>query len=567
MKKKFSIAALAALYLMALAFTGCKDPEPEPVHVSSVEFTATPTAPLITGDEFTFTVNVLPANADNRTVTWRSSNAAVASVTDAGVVKALTAGETVISATANDISGKKAEYTLTVNEPAPPPAEVTITPADGLDLAAVNEIRYSEAADEEGEARDISVTVAATRGIAKIDLKLTTDNPMIAGVLTEMGIEDGFELGTLSEEVAGALTGFFGEGLPVGDEIRKEEVKIDFSGLLTLIKPTIPGGINQFDIEITATDALRTEPLQTDPAEPISETQTLRLKFTDDTTVWVGIQGIGEEPVTVNISEVADVEIPTIDIQALTGIENLLVDIDGATIDEVLAGIGLGGEFDLANPTAEVAASLAGLAAMNITLPSGEEVKGQTELAFDLSSFLPMLAALGEGAVDFKITVKDAAGHEDTQTLTLNFFDDLKLTIAGDGIGEVKEIKMSEMADASVKIDIAAPQGIETFKIQITSSSEEFMGALAVMGMGGEFDLADPGEELGAALTDVGLINGADVKGKTELLFDISSFVPIIFNLVGPCTADFKLTVTDTKEKTETATVKLNLVDDTATGE
>ncbi|MBQ9547707.1 MAG: Ig-like domain-containing protein [Bacteroidales bacterium] len=74
---------------------------------------------LKVGESLTITATVLPDDADNKTVTWTSSNASVASVSSSGVVKALAAGSTVITAQAG---GKTATCNITVI-----PATVDVT--------------------------------------------------------------------------------------------------------------------------------------------------------------------------------------------------------------------------------------------------------------------------------------------------------------------------------------------------------------------------------------------------------------------------------------------------------
>jgi hypothetical protein len=145
--------------------------------------------------------------------------------------------------------------------------------------------------------------------------------------------------------------------------------------------------------------------------------------------------------------------------------------------------------------------------------------------------------------------------------------DSLKVTITGDGIGTTLEIKESQAGTTPVKVAIKAPQGIENFKVQITTDNPVFTAGLTGMGLNGEFDLANPGP-LAEALSNpaVNLPNGAAVKGKTELAFDITNFVPMIFGITGEAgggnlTVDFKLTVTDTKGTTDTKTIKLSLID------
>lgn len=81
------------------------------IAVTGVQLSAS-SGELTVGSQTTLTATVLPTNASNRTVTWSSSAPAVASVTN-GVVSALTAGSTVITATTVD-GGYTASYNLTV---------------------------------------------------------------------------------------------------------------------------------------------------------------------------------------------------------------------------------------------------------------------------------------------------------------------------------------------------------------------------------------------------------------------------------------------------------------------
>lgn len=62
---------------------------------------------------------VLPDNATDKTVSYASSNEDAATITDAGVITAVAAGETTISITSNSDANVKAEFTLTVTAKAP----------------------------------------------------------------------------------------------------------------------------------------------------------------------------------------------------------------------------------------------------------------------------------------------------------------------------------------------------------------------------------------------------------------------------------------------------------------
>lgn len=63
----------------------------------------------------TITATVLPANATDMTLTWKTSNASVATV-DGGVVTAVAVGTATITATSNDGTKEKATCVVTVTE-------------------------------------------------------------------------------------------------------------------------------------------------------------------------------------------------------------------------------------------------------------------------------------------------------------------------------------------------------------------------------------------------------------------------------------------------------------------
>ena len=76
---------------------------------------------LKTGDTYTLKATITPVNATNQTVTWKSNNEAVATVTAAGLVKGVAAGTTTVTATAD---GKTATCNVTVTAVAKPDFEV-----------------------------------------------------------------------------------------------------------------------------------------------------------------------------------------------------------------------------------------------------------------------------------------------------------------------------------------------------------------------------------------------------------------------------------------------------------
>ncbi|MDD4212933.1 MAG: Ig-like domain-containing protein [Bacilli bacterium] len=84
----------------------------EVIHVTSITVTGDNT--MVEEDEQTLTVAVLPSNADDKTVTWSTSSASIATVTN-GVVLAVAPGSVTITATAHDGSGITGTINITVS--------------------------------------------------------------------------------------------------------------------------------------------------------------------------------------------------------------------------------------------------------------------------------------------------------------------------------------------------------------------------------------------------------------------------------------------------------------------
>ena len=96
------------------------------VAVESVTLGKTELALVIGEADVTLTATVKPDDATDPTVTWTSSNPAVATVDETGKVHAVAAGEATITATAGD---KTATCKVTVKEASTSAATVTTAPA------------------------------------------------------------------------------------------------------------------------------------------------------------------------------------------------------------------------------------------------------------------------------------------------------------------------------------------------------------------------------------------------------------------------------------------------------
>lgn len=139
--------------------------------------------------------------------------------------------------------------------------------------------------------------------------------------------------------------------------------------------------------------------------------------------------------------------------------------------------------------------------------------------------------------------------------------NDPKVTIAGNGFDIDKTIPVTTASAMTtpVKVDIVAEGGIENLIVDIESTSAAFNETLTPIGLSGEFDLANPGA-LAELFTSLGLQNGAAVKGKPTLTFDITGFVPTMaaFIPAGDFNAEFRLTVKNPTGQSATRTVKMS---------
>ena len=84
--------------------------------IQSITFDAT-SGTMNAGDTYTLTYKIAPENADNAAINWTSSDEAVATVDENGVITAVGRGSAIITATAADGIGAKATYRITVNQP------------------------------------------------------------------------------------------------------------------------------------------------------------------------------------------------------------------------------------------------------------------------------------------------------------------------------------------------------------------------------------------------------------------------------------------------------------------
>ena len=131
---------LLSIFSIVLIMTSCEDPLPETIGVEGVYLNTT-SVELTEGDQTTLTATVNPSNATNKNVTWTSSDASVATVSN-GKVTAVKAGTATITVKTED-GGKTATCAVTVNAKVYPVTGVTLdkttatmTEGDELTLTA-----------------------------------------------------------------------------------------------------------------------------------------------------------------------------------------------------------------------------------------------------------------------------------------------------------------------------------------------------------------------------------------------------------------------------------------------
>ena len=125
--------------IMALVIASCKGKETEEINVSSVSVTPD-RLEIIEGESAKLTAKISPAAAADRTVTWTSSDKAIATVDGSGNVQGLKAGTATITATAEGKSGKCTvtvkEKTVSVTEVSLDRTELTLTEGSSENLTA-----------------------------------------------------------------------------------------------------------------------------------------------------------------------------------------------------------------------------------------------------------------------------------------------------------------------------------------------------------------------------------------------------------------------------------------------
>ncbi len=171
-----------------------------------------------------------------------------------------------------------------------------------------------------------------------------------------------------------------------------------------------------------------------------------------------------------------------------------------------------------------------------------------------------VLKATDEGMTSFlasdatyvtTFTVVDSKGRESIGECTVNVGEATAPTV----VWRDKDIYTRQEVTAEgldFIIDITSSTTLTQFSIEIVSdvlTPEE----LASAGLNANMDLVNPDSSYAGGLAALGFPTGSDIVGKTDVVFDASSFMGALYG-IGEGDSDFILTITNSAGKTAVAT-------------
>jgi len=191
---------------------------------------------LKTTETLSLSVNVLPTNADNRKVTWSSSNSSVATVSTSGVVTPVSGGNVVIRAEAQDGYGTFGEISLQIIE-IPDPESINIIAQnkkygeeDTLELAPGDKVALSAVVSPAEAVQTVvwsAKSIPANANVVSIDSETGYLTAINAGsaVVTVTSTEKA----SISQQVS-IIVRIIPEGITISGD---DEIKVDESKTYT----------------------------------------------------------------------------------------------------------------------------------------------------------------------------------------------------------------------------------------------------------------------------------------------------------------------------------------------
>ncbi len=222
---------------------------------------------------------------------------------------------------------------------------------------------------------------------------------------------------------------------------------------------------------------------------------------------------------TVDITETMDVNLT---IKAPAGIKSFTVKVDSEPLNNgegLLDGFKLT-ELDLVNPSEETAFIV------TMILGEGQTVADATELNFDLSTLVPLIAGLTteDGYHSFTLNIVDNNAKSLEKTCRFHRIGEDTPSYAAPTMtweGNENFDTMEIVEGMSVNLSIDVPAGIESLVVDINSAPLNSMGMKTI-------DFVNPGDL--QTVVDM-ILSGQDITTVTSLTLDLSSLLPMLLML------------------------------------
>ena len=218
------------------------------VAVSSITLSQTSLNLSVGAEPVTLNATVLPETANNRSVTWSSSNTGVATV-DGGVVTIVGAGQTTITATAADSSNVTGTCTVTVSAATVAVSSITLSQTN-LNLSVGAEPVTLTATVAPAEATDKTVTWSSSDAtVAKVEGGKVTALKEGSATITVTANGDTNVTATCAVKVSAATVSVTSVTLD------KTNLELEVNGTYTLTATVAPNNATDKTVTWTSSDA------------------------------------------------------------------------------------------------------------------------------------------------------------------------------------------------------------------------------------------------------------------------------------------------------------------------
>ncbi len=226
---------------------------PTVVKVNSVSLNYTDVRLSSKGQTLQLTATVSPSNAANKSVKWTSGNPKVATVSSSGKVTAVANGNTTITATAADGSGKKDICAVTVN--IPKPADPTPTPTPSVvKVSSVSLNPSSLSLTKKGQTAQLSASVSPSNATNK-SVTWSSSNSNVAtvsnGMVTAVGNGSATITATAADGSGKRASCSVTVNIPTAPGMEKVNIAGGESKICSIYFDEIPTGVNLANIKFT----------------------------------------------------------------------------------------------------------------------------------------------------------------------------------------------------------------------------------------------------------------------------------------------------------------------------